>query len=75
MVELLPLSLVILYFVPFMIAAARDHDAYIAVLIVNALTGWTGIGWFACLVWAAFTPAGGPNRRTATVPSYIRRVQ
>ena len=75
MVELLPLSLVILYFVPFMVAAARDHDAYIAVLVVNALTGWTGIGWVACLVWASFTPAGGPTRGVRSVPTYIRRVQ
>lgn len=75
MVELLPLSLVILYFVPFMVAAARDHDAYIAVLIANALVGWTGIGWIACMVWAGLTPTGSPNRRASSVPSYLRRVQ
>jgi len=77
MVELLPLSLVILYFVPFMIAAARDLDAYVAVLVVNALIGWTGIGWIACLVWASFSPAGTPRSSvTAPVrPTYLRRVE
>lgn len=72
MVELLPLSLVILYFVPFMIAAARDHDSYIAVLVVNAVVGWTGIGWIACLVWASFS---APRHLTVSTPTYLRRVQ
>jgi hypothetical protein len=77
MIELLPLSLVIVYFVPFMIAAARDLDGYVALLVVNALVGWTGIGWVACLVWAVFSPSGAPGARaTAAVrTSYLRRVQ
>ena len=56
MVELLPFFLVCFYFVPFMIAAARDHDSYIAILIANALLGWTGIGWIACAAWALLSP-------------------
>ncbi len=75
MIELLPLSLVILYFVPFMVAAARDHDAYIAVLVVNALVGWTGIGWVACLAWAALSPVGGPSSASHARPTYIRSVR
>jgi hypothetical protein len=63
-IELLPLTLVCLYFVPFMIAAARDHDAYIAVLIANALIGWTGIGWLACLAWAFLSPTSAPQPAT-----------
>ena len=58
MIELLPLTLVVLYFVPFMIAAARDHDSFIAILLVNVAVGWTGIGWIAVLLWALLTPAG-----------------
>lgn len=57
MVELIPFFLVCLYFVPFMVAAARDHDSYIAILLVNALVGWTGIGWLACMAWASLSPA------------------
>ena len=69
MVELIPLFLVILYFVPFMVAAARDHDSYIAILVVNALFGWTGIGWIACMIWASFSPA-----RAEPTP-HLRRIQ
>lgn len=74
-VELIPLALVCIYFVPFMVAAARDHDAYIAILVANALVGWTGIGWIACMVWAAVTPPrpGGARRHVAA--SYLRRIQ
>jgi hypothetical protein len=60
MVELLPLFLVCLYFVPFMVAAARDHDSYIAILLVNALVGWTGLGWVACMAWAILSPTAHP---------------
>ena len=56
MVELIPFFLVCFYFVPFMVAAARDHDSYIAILLVNALTGWTVVGWLACMAWAALSP-------------------
>jgi hypothetical protein len=65
-IELLPLTLVCLYFVPFMVAAARDHDSYIAVLVVNAVVGWTVIGWIACLIWASFTPARALSPTPAT---------
>jgi hypothetical protein len=71
-IELLPLTLVCLYFVPFMIAAARDHDSFVAILIVNALLGWTGIGWIACMLWASFSPARGPS--VAPQPD-LRRIQ
>jgi len=69
-IELLPLTLVCLYFVPFMVAAARDHDSYVAILLVNALTGWTGIGWLACMAWAWFSPA----RALQSSPAPLRRV-
>ena len=71
MIELLPLTLVCLYFVPFMVAAARDHDSYVAILVVNALTGWTVIGWIACMLWASLSP---PQALSAS-PTHLRRVQ
>lgn len=74
-VELIPLALVCIYFVPFMVAATRDHDATIAILVVNALTGWTGIGWIACMVWAAVTPPHPGAAATRGTPTYLRRVQ
>jgi hypothetical protein len=69
-IELLPLSLVILYYVPFMVAAARDHDSLIPILLVNTAFGWTGIGWLLTLTWAWLAPAGN-----ATPPPYVRRIQ
>ena len=68
MIELLPLALVCLYFTPFMVAAARDHDSFVAILVVNAMFGWTVIGWIACMGWAALSPARGPS----TISSNLR---
>lgn len=70
-VELIPLALVCVYFVPFMIAAGRDHDSFVAILVVNALAGWTGIGWIACMLWASLSPAHAPKAQATT---RLRRV-
>jgi len=40
-----------LYFVPTIIAAHRGHHVT-GVLLLNLFFGWTGIGWFALLLWA-----------------------
>lgn len=55
MIELLPLCLVIFYLVPFMVAAGRNHDSLLAILVANVLFGWTVIGWFAVFFWALFS--------------------
>ena len=70
MIELLPLFLLILYFVPFMVAAARDVDSFLAILLLNTVVGWTGIGWIAALLWAVLSP---PHRRAAA-PARLRRI-
>jgi hypothetical protein len=41
-----------LYFIPTMIAFARNHKNAVAILALNFLMGWTFIGWVASLVWA-----------------------
>ena len=70
MIELLPLALVVLYFAPFMVAAARDHDSFIAILLVNTAVGWTIIGWILVLSWALLSP---PHRSTGMAhPSHLR---
>lgn len=56
MVELLPFFLLTLYLAPFLAAAARGRDAIGLILVANLLVGWTGIGWIALLVWAAWPP-------------------
>jgi len=59
MIELLPFALLVLYLIPFLLAAARGHDAAVLILVATFLVGWTGIGWLAVLAWAALTPAAG----------------
>lgn len=39
------------YFIPFIIAAARSHNTT-GVFLVNLLVGWTFIGWLVALVMA-----------------------
>jgi hypothetical protein len=43
--------LLALYFLPTIVASHRGHPTG-GVLILNALFGWTGIGWIAMLLWA-----------------------
>lgn len=53
---LIPLALLVVYLVPFLIAAARDHDSLVPILLTNFLLGWTVVGWIAVLVWACWKP-------------------
>lgn len=41
-----------LYFLPFIIAAARSHKNRLAIFALNLLLGWTLIFWVLSLVWA-----------------------
>jgi uncharacterized membrane protein len=54
--------LVILYFVPTLVASSRRHPNEEAIGVVNLLLGWTIIGWIACLIWAMRT-SSERNRR------------
>ena len=44
--------LIALYFVPAIIAGARQTDNATAILLINLFLGWTFIGWMAALVMA-----------------------
>lgn len=41
------------YFLPTIGAAARRHRNGGAIMLVNVLLGWTGIGWMVALIWSA----------------------
>ena len=43
--------LCLVYFLPTLIAANRGHQIT-GILLLNLFFGWTGIGWFALLLWA-----------------------
>jgi hypothetical protein len=40
------------YLTPFVVAARREHERIGAILALNLLLGWTGIGWLLALRWA-----------------------
>lgn len=40
------------YFLPFIVALLTDSKHCVGIFITNLLTGWTTIGWIACLIWA-----------------------
>lgn len=44
------------YFLPSLIAGIRDHRNRGAICLVNALLGWTFVGWVVALVWACMNP-------------------
>ena len=49
--EALLLTLAI-YFIPSIVAMVNDHKNVAGIIILNLLTGWTGIGWVGALIWA-----------------------
>jgi|GEM_PF-6257160 hypothetical protein len=52
------------YFLPTMLAMYRDCHATPFIALINVLLGWTILGWFAALGWAA-------TGRTDTAPPMI----
>jgi hypothetical protein len=42
----------VLYFLPAIIAASKDHPQPGAVFYLNLFLGWTGVGWCVSLFWA-----------------------
>ena len=41
------------YFLPYIAALAAKRKNKHQIGAVNLLAGWTGIGWIACMLWAA----------------------
>jgi T4 superinfection immunity protein len=46
------LFLVAAYFLPTIIAFARNHHNAWAICALNGFLGWTVIGWISALVWS-----------------------
>jgi len=42
----------VLYFLPSIIAFARNKRDTTSILLLNFFLGWTAIGWIIALVWA-----------------------
>ncbi len=56
--------LALLYFLPTIVGSHRGHHIT-GVLLLNFLFGWTGIGWFALLLWALLS-----TPRTSSSPTH-----
>ncbi len=41
-----------IYFIPSIVAAARHHENFLWVLVLNIVLGWSGIAWIILIVWA-----------------------
>ena len=50
----------IFYFIPTIIAIKRDHPNKVAIILLNFLLGWVGIGWIGALIWSVLAI---PNQR------------
>jgi len=46
----------VLYFIPSVVAFLRGHRSKVAILTLNILLGWSGVGWIVALVWALAYP-------------------
>jgi hypothetical protein len=56
--------MVILYFLPTIAALALRRDDDVAgIFLVNFFLGWTIIGWFVALIWAAASQRSMEARR------------
>ena len=42
-----------LYFLPSIIALARNKRDTLAIFLLNLFLGWSVIGWFVALIWSA----------------------
>ena len=45
--------LLVLYFIPAIVASVRHHRNRMAITVLNIFLGWTLIGWVVALVWAS----------------------
>ena len=44
--------IIVVYFVPALVAKQRDTENVEAIFLVNLVFGWTVLGWIAGLIWA-----------------------
>lgn len=44
------------YMLPTLVAFGRGHRHRVLIGLVNILVGWTFVGWFAVVFWAATDP-------------------
>ena len=60
------------YLIPAFMAHAQPHPRERSIILLNLLTGWTGIGWLAALIWAVSGPADSerPHISEEAIPDH-----
>jgi hypothetical protein len=56
-----------LYLLPTFVCCTRAHHQTLAIIVLNIVGGWTGVGWLIALVWACTavqSPQPPPERPT-----------
>lgn len=46
------LIVIVVYFIPGIVAEVRHHHNKMAIAVLNLFLGWTVLGWVLALVWA-----------------------
>lgn len=59
---------IILYFLPSIVAERRSHNNLTAIVLINAIFGWTVLGWIGALVWAVANPPATGNGQPRGTP-------
>jgi hypothetical protein len=49
---MLIIAMIVLYFLPSLIAYLRQHKNILAIFMLNLLLGWNVLGWVGSLVWS-----------------------
>ena len=53
---LVVLLVLLVYFVPIIVASNRKHPHAAGIAVINIFLGWTLVGWVAALAWACVQP-------------------
>lgn len=83
---LIGLFLALLYVLPSLIAHGRGHRQRVAISVLNALAGWTFVGWLGALVWSLTNPLTITGRErevqdvvpvtgAGAMPSYLETIR
>jgi Superinfection immunity protein len=52
----------VLYFLPSIVALARQKRDLVSILLLNFFLGWTAVGWVVALIWAVKVDTPAPVR-------------
>ncbi|MDR5790264.1 superinfection immunity protein [Caballeronia sp. LP003] len=62
--------LLVLFFVPMIVAMCRKHRNTAPIVLVTLLLGWTCIGWLVALIWAFTDNVNETQKRRVWGPAY-----